>query len=150
MFKIFQSCRASKTGLLKENPKGIPNNLFPYILDVIKGKREKLYIFGKDYLTRDGTAIRDYIHVEDLAKGHIVALKYECSFDIFNLGTGNGYSVLEIVENFSKIIGKSLPYEIVERRKGDSPEVYANCDKALKLLNWKAELTLEDMIKDSL
>ena len=137
-------------GIIRENPKGIPSNLFPYIIDVINGKREKLYIYGGDYPTKDGTAIRDYIHVLDLGQGHISALKYinkmDKNFDIFNLGTGNGYSVLEIVNNFSLILGREIPYEIVDRRKGDSSEVYADCSKALRILNWKAELTLENMI----
>jgi len=155
--RYFNPVGASKTGLFYENPKGIPNNLFPYILDVIKGKREKLNIFGKDYKTPDGTAIRDYLHVVDLAKAHVAAMKYveNVDFDIFNLGTGTGYSVLEIATNFIKIlkeagIEKELKYEFVDRRAGDSPQVYANCDKAFNVLGWKAELTLEDMIKDSL
>jgi len=152
--RYFNPVGASKTGLIKENPKGVPNNLFPFIISVIKGKRDKLYIFGNDYPTKDGTAIRDYIHIEDLAKGHISALKYlknkENIFDIFNLGTGKGHSVLEIVKAFEKEIGKEISYEFAEKRKGDSCEVYANCDKAEKMLNWKAELHLEDMIKNSL
>ena len=150
--RYFNPVGASKTGLFHETPKGIPNNLFPYILDVINGKREKLYIFGQDYETPDGTAIRDYLHVVDLAKGHIAAMKYiqKVEFEIFNLGTGKGYSVLEIVNNFIKILGKDIPFELTERRPGDSPEVYADCKKAFNLLGWKAELTLNDMIKDSL
>ena len=150
--RYFNPVGASRSGIIGENPKGVPNNLFPYIMNVISGKKEKLYIFGNDYDTEDGTAIRDYLHVSDLAKGHIAAMKYidKVDFEIFNLGTGKGYSVLEIVNNFTKILNKDIPYEFVERRKGDSPEVYADCSKALKLLGWKAELTLEDMIKDSL
>jgi len=136
--------------LFIESPKEI-NNLFPYILSVIKKENEYLSIYGNDYQTRDGTCIRDYIHVVDLAKGHLAALKHLdfVNFEIFNLGTGKGLSVLEIVETFSKKINKKIPYKIIERRPGDLSETYADCSKALEILNWKAELNLNDMI-DSL
>lgn len=152
--RYFNPVGASKNGLFKENPKGIPNNLFPYIVQVIEGKREKLFIFGGDYPTNDGTGIRDYIHVIDLANGHIAALKYlekmENSFEVFNLGTGKGYSVLEIVNTFNKFLDKKIPYEIVKRRNGDAAEVYADCAKALFFLKWGPKFNLEDMIRDTL
>jgi len=141
-------------GVFKEKPKGVPNNLFPFIISVIKGEREKLKIFGGDYETKDGTAIRDYIHVTDLSLGHISALKYlenmEENLQIFNLVTGNGFSVLEVVNHFQKFLGKKIPYEIVEKREGDSPIVYADCTKAKNILKWETKLTLDDMVLDSL
>jgi UDP-glucose 4-epimerase len=140
--------------LLKETPKGVPNNLFPYIVSVIKGERNSLKIYGDDYETIDGTAVRDYVHVKDLSKGHIAALKYlensDSHFSIFNLGTGKGFTVLEVVKRFAEILGRPIPYEIVDRREGDAPIVYADCSKAAAILGWKTELTLEDMIHDSL
>jgi len=152
--RYFNPVGAHSSGLIGENPKGIPNNLFPYILDVIKGKREQLNIFGGDYDTEDGTGVRDYIHVMDLAKGHISALEYlyemDEDYDIFNLGTGEGYSVLNIINKFSEIYGKDIKYEIVERREGDSAMVYADPSKSHQKLGWKAEKNLDQMIRDSL
>ena len=145
--------------LLKENSKFV-TNLFPVIMSVINGDREYLKIFGKDYVTNDGTAIRDYIHVVDLAKGHLAALNYidkmENHFEVFNLGTGKGYSVLEVVNSFTRILNepflkyKSFNYKFEERREGDAAEVYADCKKAKEILNWEARLTLEDMVHDCL
>tara|TARA_R110001599_G_scaffold306507_1_gene513001 strand:+ start:3280 stop:4875 length:1596 start_codon:yes stop_codon:yes gene_type:complete len=151
--RYFNPVGATSSGFLCEKPKGIPNNLFPYILDVIRGKRDKLSVFGGDYATVDGTAIRDYIHVTDLAQGHVAALDYlknDFKFEVFNLGTGNGYSVLEIVNKFSQVLGQEVNYEIVDRREGDSEAVYADCEKAREILNWRSKLSLEDMIKDTL
>ena len=148
--RYFNPAGIHSSKLLKESPKGIPNNLFPYILSVLQGKKEYLNIYGGDYPTVDGTGVRDYIHVVDLAQGHLAALDYlgkmENNFEVFNLGTGKGYSVLEIVKAFSK--HTEVPYKIVEKREGDAAEVYADCSKAEKLLNWKSQLTLDEMIKD--
>ena len=147
--RYFNPAGIHSSGLLKESPKGIPNNLFPYILSVINGEKEHLNIYGGDYNTIDGTGVRDYIHVVDLAKGHLAALEYIEKiedFEVFNLGSGKGNSVLEIVKGFSKY--REIPYKIVERREGDAAEVYADCSKAEKLLNWKAEYELDDMIRN--
>lgn len=155
--RYFNPVGASQTGLFKENPKGIPNNLFPYIMLVIKGEREFLSIYGNDYPTIDGTGVRDYIHVEDLAEGHVAALKnlneIKENFITVNLGTGKGYSVLQVVNKFNeflKILDKTLPYKFVERRKGDAAEVYADVSLAKKLFNWKAKRDLDDMVKSCL
>ncbi|MBQ5566081.1 MAG: UDP-glucose 4-epimerase GalE, partial [Clostridia bacterium] len=133
------------------HPSGIPNNLLPYVAKVAVGKLPKLGVFGNDYPTVDGTGVRDYIHVVDLAKGHAAALAYaenHTGAEAINLGSGKGHSVLEIVNTFSRVNNVPVPYEIKPRREGDLPEFYANAEKAKELLNWTAELTLEDMCRD--
>jgi UDP-glucose 4-epimerase len=150
--RYFNPIGAHPSGIIGENPNGIPNNLMPYITQVAFGKREKLFVYGNDYDTHDGTGVRDYIHVVDLAKGHVKALKAledNCGLYIFNLGTGHGYSVLEVVKTFEKVNGVKIPYEIVARRPGDIAICYASSDKASKKLGWQAELSLEDMCRDS-
>ncbi len=137
--------------MIGEAPDGIPNNLMPVISQVAVGKLDKLSVFGADYKTPDGTGIRDYIHVVDLARGHIAALdkiKSNPGVEIYNLGTGQGYSVLEIVKVFEKVSGVKIPYEIVGRRSGDVPVSFADPSRANKDLGWKAELGLEDMCAD--
>ncbi len=143
---------AHESGIIGEDPNGIPNNLMPYITQVAVGEREKLYIFGNDYDTHDGTGVRDYIHVVDLAKGHLKALERVMAttgVDIFNLGTGIGYSVLDVVKSFEKVTGKRIPYIITDRRPGDIAECYADSTKAFKELGWKAGKSLEDMCRDA-
>lgn len=151
LLRYFNPIGAHKSGLIGEFPRGIPNNLMPYITQVATGKLNKLRVFGNDYPTRDGTGVRDYIHVVDLAKGHVAALKNVRSggVHIYNLGTGTGYSVLDIVKAFEKASGVKIPYEIVARRPGDIAEVYADPSKAFKELGWKAQLGIEDMCADS-
>lgn len=152
LLRYFNPIGAHPSGRIGEDPQGIPNNLMPYVSQVAVGRREKLTIFGRDYDTPDGTARRDYIHVVDLAKGHVKAIDYilanKC-VEIFNLGTGTPYSVTEIVETFQKVNGIDVPHVYGERRPGDLPECYANADKALKVLGWKAEKDLADMCRDS-
>ena len=152
VLRYFNPIGAHKSGLIGEKPNGIPNNLMPYIVRVANKELEILSVFGNDYDTPDGTGVRDYIHVVDLAKGHIAALnkamKEEGVF-YYNLGTGNGYSVLDIVNAFMKVNKVDVPYKIVERREGDIAACYADPSKALKELGWKAELSLEDMCRDS-
>ena len=152
LLRYFNPIGAHPSGRIGEDPQGIPNNLMPYVSQVAVGRREKLTIFGRDYDTPDGTARRDYIHVVDLAKGHVKAIDYilanKC-VEIFNLGTGTPYSVTEIVETFQKVNGVDVPHVYGERRPGDLPECYANADKALKVLGWKAEKDLADMCRDS-
>ena len=152
VLRYFNPIGAHKSGLLGENPNGIPNNLMPYIVRVASGELEILSVFGNDYDTHDGTGVRDYIHVVDLAKGHLKAieksLKSEGIF-YYNLGTGTGYSVLDLVENFKKVNNVDVPYKIVDRRPGDIATCYADPSKAYNELGWKAELGLEDMMKDS-
>lgn len=150
--RYFNPIGADKSGLIGEDPNGIPNNLVPYIAQVAIGKLEYLRVFGNDYDTPDGTGVRDYIHVIDLAKGHVVAVDYALKhkgFEPVNLGTGNGSSVLDVVKAYEKACGKEIPYKIVERRAGDIATSFANPDKAKKLLNWTAELTIDDMCVDS-
>lgn len=158
ILRYFNPVGAHKSGLIGEEPRGIPNNLMPYITQVASGRLEKLHIFGSDYDTPDGTGIRDYIHVVDLAKGHVAALKSlqsslhntgrgECS--IYNLGTGRGYSVLEIVEAFEKVNGIKIPYVIEGRRAGDIAVCYSDPGKAKRELGWTAEYGLEEMCRDS-
>jgi len=150
--RYFNPIGAHESGLIGEIPKGIPNNLMPYISQVAIGKLQQLSIFGNDYSTRDGTGVRDYIHVVDLAKGHVATIDYVLKnkgFEVINLGTGMGYSVLEMVKTFSKVNNINIPYKFVEKRSGDLAEVYSNADKALKKLGWKANKTLEDMCKDT-
>ena len=131
-------------------PSGIPNNLMPYITQVAKGKLEKLFIYGNDYPTVDGTGVRDYIHVMDLAEGHVAALeKLSPGVHIYNLGTGQGTSVLQLKEAFERVNGIKIPYEIAERRPGDIAECYADVSKAEKELGWKAKRSIEEMVRDA-
>jgi len=150
--RYFNPIGAHQSGLIGEKPNGIPNNLMPYITQTAAGIRPMLRVFGNDYPTPDGTGVRDYIHVVDLAKGHLAALDYSGShkgYEIFNLGTGNGVSVLELVHAFEKVNGLKIPYEITDRRPGDIATCYADPSKANSILGWKAELTIEDMCRDS-
>lgn len=152
LLRYFNPVGAHKSGRIGEDPKGIPNNLMPYISQVAVGKLEKLGVFGDDYDTPDGTGVRDYIHVVDLACGHVKAINYIFSnpgLDIINLGTGTGYSVLEMAKAFGKACGKEIPYEIKPRREGDIAMCYANPEKAAKVLGWKAERGLEEMCEDT-
>ncbi len=152
LLRYFNPIGAHPSGLLGEDPNGIPNNLMPYITKVAIGKLPFLHVYGSDYETEDGTAIRDYIHVVDLAKGHIAALNkldQKSGLVIYNLGTGKGTSVLEIVNAFKNATGANLPYQIEGRRPGDVPVSYANCDKAWKELNWKTELSIQDACRDA-
>ena len=152
LLRYFNPVGAHKSGRIGEDPKGIPNNLMPYISQVAVGKLEKLGIFGGDYDTPDGTGVRDYIHVVDLAIGHVKAIDYiftNPGLDVINLGTGTGYSVLDMVKAFGKACGKEIPYEIKPRREGDIAMCYADPAKALKVLGWKAERGLEEMCEDT-
>lgn len=152
LLRYFNPIGAHVSGRIGESPVGIPNNLMPYITQVAIGRREKLNVYGNDYNTSDGTGVRDYIHVVDLVLGHIKALEYldkNDGIETFNLGTGTGYSVLELVHAFEAATGKDIPYEIVDRRAGDVAICYANPAKAEKLLGWKAEKTLQQMCEDS-
>ena len=152
LLRYFNPIGAHKSGTMGENPNGIPNNLMPYITQVAVGKLEKLGVFGNDYDTHDGTGVRDYIHVVDLAKGHVKALKKiedNSGLSIYNLGTGTGYSVLDIVKNFEEANGVKIPYEIKPRRPGDIATCYADASKAQKELGWKAELGIREMCEDS-
>lgn len=152
LLRYFNPVGAHKSGRIGEDPKGIPNNLMPYITQVAVGKLEKLGVFGDDYDTHDGTGVRDYIHVVDLAVGHVKAIDYILTnpgLDVINLGTGTGYSVLDMVKAFSRACGKDLPYEIKPRREGDIAMCYADPSKALKVLGWKAERGLDEMCEDS-
>ena len=152
VLRYFNPVGAHKSYLIGENPNGIPNNLMPYIVKVATGELPKLTIFGDDYETKDGTGERDYIHVVDLAKGHVAALKNFDKIkgiDYFNLGTGKAYSVLEMVKGFEKVNGVKVNYEIGPRREGDIASCYADPSKANRVLNWKAEKTLEDMERDA-
>ncbi len=152
LLRYFNPIGAHESGLIGEKPNGIPNNLMPYITQVAAGIREKLSVFGNDYPTHDGTGVRDYIHVADLAKGHVAALKFSENHngtEVFNLGTGTGYSVLDIVKAFEKANNLTIPYEIAPRRSGDVAECFADPTKAKELLGWQAEKTLEDMCRDS-
>ena len=154
LLRYFNPVGAHESGKIGEDPNGIPNNLVPYITQTVVGKREKVHVFGNDYPTPDGTGVRDYIHVVDLAKGHAAVLPlFEKGFTgakVYNLGTGKGYSVLDMIHAFSKAAGKDIPYVIDPRRPGDIPECYADCSKAYEELGWKAEKTLDDMCADSL
>lgn len=150
LLRYFNPIGAHKSGLIGEKPSGVPNNLMPYITQTAKGLREKLYVFGDDYKTIDGTGVRDYIHVVDLAKGHVSALEYEFSgVEVFNLGTGKGTSVLELIKAFEEVNKIKLPYEITERREGDIDSSFADVSKARDVLNWEAKLTIKDMVKDA-
>ncbi|MBO8159073.1 UDP-glucose 4-epimerase GalE [Thermosyntropha sp.] len=152
LLRYFNPIGAHESGLIGEDPEGIPNNLMPYITQVAVGKRERLNVFGGDYDTPDGTGVRDYIHVVDLAKGHLQALKkleWDRGVMVYNLGTGRGYSVLEVVRAFEKVSGVKIPYVITDRRPGDIARCYADPTKAFKELGWKAERDLEDMCRDA-
>lgn len=152
LLRYFNPIGAHASGLIGEAPNGIPNNLMPYIAQVAVGKREKLSVFGNDYPTHDGTGVRDYIHVVDLARGHVAAIDYAANnkgTEIVNLGTGIGYSVLDLVKSFEKVNGINIPYVIAERRAGDVAEVYADPKKAKELLGWQAEKTIDDMCRDT-
>ena len=151
LLRYFNPIGAHESGLIGEDPKGIPNNLLPYVAQVATGKLEKVHVFGNDYDTPDGTGIRDYIHVVDLAKGHVKAIEGMEKLDgvnIFNLGTGHGYSVLDIIKAFSKACGRELPYVIDPRRPGDIAVCYSDPAKAREVLGWTAEKNLEDMCRD--
>lgn len=151
ILRYFNPIGAHPSGLIGEDPKGIPNNLMPIIMKVATGEIKELQVYGDDYETPDGTAVRDYIHVVDLVKGHIAAIRsMKAGVSIYNLGTGKGTSVLGMVAAFEKASGKDLPYKIAPRRKGDLPEMYANPSKAEKELGWKAELTVGDAMKDTI
>ncbi len=151
LLRYFNPIGAHPTGIIGEDPKGIPNNLLPYIAQVAVGNLKFLPVFGDDYSTPDGTCRRDYIHIMDLAAGHVAGLKNQTQTgcQIYNLGTGKPYSVLEIIKEFSNICGKDIPYRIKEKRIGDLPEFWADSSKAKKGLNWKARLSLREMIKDT-
>lgn len=157
LLRYFNPIGGHESGLLGENPKGIPNNLLPYVTQVAVGKLEKVGVFGDDYDTKDGTGVRDYIHVVDLAEGHVCALKKidemkkdsDSGVKIYNLGTGNGYSVLEVIKSVSKAVGKDIPYEIKERRPGDIATCYANPAKAREELHWEAKRDIDEMCADA-
>lgn len=150
LLRYFNPVGAHKSGLIGEAPNGIPNNLMPYVTQVAKGKLEKLRVFGNDYPTVDGTGVRDYIHVVDLAEGHVAALDHlTTGVEVFNLGTGKGTSVLELIHAFEKANEIQVPYEIVDRRAGDIASFYADTQKAEKELGWKAKLDVIDMCKDA-
>lgn len=152
LLRYFNPVGAHESGLIGENPKGIPNNLMPFIQQVAAGKREKLSVFGDDYNTPDGTGVRDYIHVVDLAKGHVRALQYameHSGLSVFNLGTGQGSSVLDVVKAFEAASGVEIPYVIAPRRPGDLDVCYAVAGKAERLLGWTAEKSLKDMCRDA-
>jgi UDP-glucose 4-epimerase len=152
LLRYFNPIGAHESGLMGEDPNGIPNNLMPFITQVAIGKREELQVFGDDYNTPDGTGVRDYIHVVDLSKGHLKALGKiidTTGVNAYNLGTGKGVSVLELVKSFEQVTGKHIPYTIAERRHGDIDACYANPDKAARELGWKAEKDLTDMCRDS-
>ena len=152
LLRYFNPIGAHESGLIGEDPKGIPNNLMPYIAQVAVGKLERLNVFGNDYNTPDGTGVRDYIHVMDLGRGHEKAVEYvmnNTGCEAINLGTGRGYSVLELKDAFERASGITIPFKIVERRPGDTDEVYADPKKAEKLLGWKAEKTVDEMCADT-
>lgn len=151
--RYFNPLGAHESGEIGEDPNGIPNNLAPYITQVAVGKLDKLYVFGNDYPTPDGTCIRDYVHVMDLAEGHVAALEYlfehDCGYEAINLGSGKGYSVFEIIKNFESVIGKVIPYKIIKRREGDLPISLADITKAKEVLGWEPQRKIEEMCKDS-
>lgn len=152
LLRYFNPIGAHESGLIGEDPKGIPNNLLPYVAQVAVGKLESVGVFGDDYPTHDGTGVRDYIHVVDLARGHVCAIKKletNCGLFICNLGTGKGYSVLDVIHAFSKACGKEIPYVIDPRRPGDIAECYADPTKAKNELGWVAEYGIEEMCADS-
>lgn len=152
LLRYFNPLGAHESGTIGENPNGIPNNLMPYITQVAVGKRERLTVFGDDYDTPDGTGVRDYIHVMDLADGHVQAIKYaenHTGVEAVNLGTGKGFSVLDVVKTFERVNGVKVPYQIADRRPGDIASCYADVKKAKALFNWQTQKSLEDMCRDS-
>ena len=152
LLRYFNPIGAHISGRIGEDPRGIPNNLMPYITQVAVGRREKLSVFGNDYDTHDGTGVRDYIHVVDLAKGHVAAVEFVAGHtgcEVFNLGTGSGYSVLDMVRTFQEVNNVPVPYQIVDRRPGDLATCYADPAKSADVLGWKAEKSLADMCADS-
>lgn len=152
LLRYFNPIGAHPSGLIGEDPRGIPNNLMPYITQVASGKLERLGVFGNDYDTPDGTGVRDYIHVVDLARGHVATIDYlqrTTGVFVWNLGTGKGYSVLDVVEAFERVNGVEIPYDIKPRRAGDVATVYACADKARDELGWSAELDLDAMCRDA-
>lgn len=152
LLRYFNPIGAQKEGHMGEDPKGIPNNLLPYVAQVAVGKLEYIHVFGNDYNTKDGTGVRDYIHVVDLALGHLKAIEKRTNISgvhIYNLGTGNGYSVLEVIKAFEKACGKELPYKIEERRPGDIAECFADATKAKEELGWVATRKIDEMCEDS-
>jgi UDP-glucose 4-epimerase len=155
LLRYFNPAGADESGLIGEDPKSIPNNLMPYVSQVAIGRRERLAVFGGDYPTADGTGVRDYIHVADLARGHLEAVRWldtvpthPCC-EAINLGTGEGYSVLDVISTFEQVSGRPVPYDIVARRSGDVAVSYADVSLARQVLNWHAEKTLEDMVRDA-
>ena len=152
LLRYFNPIGAHPSGRMGEDPRGIPNNLMPYITQVAVGRREKLSVYGNDYPTHDGTGVRDYIHVVDLAKGHVAAVDYACKHkgcEVFNLGTGVGYSVLDMVNTFREVNQVELPYVIAPRRPGDIATCYADPSKSREVLGWTAQHDLADMCRDS-
>ena len=152
LLRYFNPIGAHESGMIGEDPRGVPNNLMPYITQVAVGRRERLSVFGNDYDTADGTGVRDYIHVVDLAKGHVAAVEYVANntgCEVFNLGTGVGYSVLEMVHTFREVNQVDIPYVIAPRRPGDIATCYADPAKSERVLGWKAERSLADMCRDS-
>ena len=152
LLRYFNPIGAHKSGLIGEDPRGIPNNLMPYITQTAIGRREKLSVYGNDYDTHDGTGVRDYIHVVDLAKGHVAAVQYATrnhGCEVFNLGTGTGYSVLDMVNTFMEVNHVDIPYVITDRRPGDIATCYADPTKSREILGWQAAETLADMCRDS-
>lgn len=152
LLRYFNPVGAHESGQIGEDPTGIPNNLMPYVTQVAVGKRARLSVFGSDYPTHDGTGVRDYIHVTDLAKGHLKALEnleQETGAEAYNLGTGNGSSVLDVIHTFEKVTGKKIPYDLTDRRPGDAAICYADATKAKKRLGWETKKTLEDMCRDA-
>ena len=150
ILRYFNPIGAHQSGQIGEDPNGIPNNLLPYVAQVAVGKLQSVGVFGNDYDTPDGTGVRDYIHVVDLARGHVAALQHmKAGANVYNLGTGSGTSVLEIIKAFSKACGRDLPYDIKPRRAGDIAACYADCSKAERELGWRAELSIEQACADS-
>ncbi|REL33656.1 UDP-glucose 4-epimerase GalE [Rhodohalobacter sp. SW132] len=152
LLRYFNPVGAHQSGIIGEDPSGIPNNLMPFVTQVAVGKREKLSVFGGDYPTHDGTGVRDYIHVVDLAKGHLKSLEHLDNIsgaEAYNLGTGKGSSVLDVIHTFEKATGQNIDYEITDRRPGDAAICFADPSKAEKQLNWQTELTLEEMCRDA-
>lgn len=153
--RFFNPLGAHKSGDLGEDPNGIPNNLAPYITQIAAGKLDKLNVFGNNFDTPDGTSIRDYMHIDDLAKGHVAGLKYllnsqaSSGFEAVNLGSGQGYSVLEIIQSFEEVTGKKIPYEFIEKRHGDVAKSLASVEKAKELLNWTPTYSIKEMCADT-
>ena len=152
LLRYFNPIGAHESGRIGERPNGVPNNLMPYVTQVAAGIRERLSVFGSDYPTPDGTCIRDYVHVMDLAEGHAAALAYaqeHAGAEVFNLGTGRGTSVLELINAFQQATGVAVPYVMVGRRAGDAAVCYAGTEKAAQVLHWRARRSLEDMCRDA-